>query len=171
MTSSHVPSGGGPLEQSQSSGSLFCEIAIARLNSQMAQVDALDNKASTMLGIGSLVLPVTAAIAVDGAAVNSGCVIGSFLVAAIFFAGLFVFFFQSFGVRDWDLPPKPQQWKEVSEMATDSQLRHWLGDACTTSFVENARMTDKKARHVQNALFCLGAELAFTLAGVIFLLV
>jgi hypothetical protein len=146
----------------KSAEALYCDVARARLNAQLAQVDTVDSKASAMFAIGSTILPITASLLAGERDVIADCAVAKYaLVAgAAFYVALVGTFTWSYKLAQWDSRPELGQWKEITRGRQEEEMQRWLGDACVEAYQANKPQLEKKGRFVAAGLWCLALEAA-----------
>lgn len=129
----------------RSAEALYCEIARARLQDQMAVVTAFDTKSSTMLTIASTVLPLTASLILSGGGglgksgilANHPFSQNALEVAVIFYVLLVVAFLRVLNYGGWDARPDLAQWQELTPGQAEETMFRRLGDACVEAYLRN----------------------------------
>jgi hypothetical protein len=144
----------------KSAESLYFDVARTRLTSQLAQIDSIDAKASTMFTIGSTVLPITASlltadrdVIVDNFASKYALIAG-----AGFYIVLVVAFVLAYRLAKWDLRPALDQWKEITVDQEEERLQRWLGDGYVEAYLSNVPQLATKAKLVGVVLWSLALE-------------
>ncbi len=149
---------------------LYCDVAMKRLQEQAELVRAFDTKATTLLTIGSTILPITASLLISGQGAR-GVLTAHHYSAAALIAGagcyvvLIIGFFMVFNFGDWDTRPELRQWQEITPGQSEEAMLRWLGDAYVEAYERNSEDFVKKARLAGVVATALAFEaLALTVA-------
>jgi hypothetical protein len=131
------------------------------LHQQSDHVDALDSKASIIIGFTALVV---------GVAVGQAPTAVTYLRAAALLFGLasFLFAVRAFWVRSFKALPRPREFYEQFAGETEEQSMIVLCNLAVDAFEENAAIGNRKAWAIKSSLFALiGSVLLFVLEFVI----
>ena len=130
---------------------LYCEVAMKRLQEQAELVRTFDTKATTLLTIGSTILPITASLLINGQGARGVLTTHQFSAAALVAAAgsyvvLIIGFFMVFNFGDWDTRPELKQWQHITPGQSEEAMFRWLGDAYVEAYERNSGDFVKKAR-------------------------
>jgi len=144
----------------QSAERLYYDVAMMRLTAQLAQVDTIDSKASSMFTIASTILPITAGLLTGDREVVANSIVAKLALAAgaVAYLVLVGAFTWSYRLVQWDARPELSQWKGITVGRLSNEMERWLGDACTESYEANRPQLDKKSRLVGVGLWLLAVE-------------
>lgn len=149
---------------------LYCETAATRLADQLAIVDVQTQRITSVLTIGSVVLPLTAGVLTSEAHQleypRGQAVLLTLAVAAYLF--LAACFLLAWRFRKWDTRPEMTQWKEVAQPdRLEPELRYWLGTAYVDAYNANSPQLHTKVQWVARGAAALVAEVILLSAAVL----
>lgn len=156
-------------------GAVAYDVAMRRLDEQMRQVDAIDNKVSVVVGASSAIAALFAgfaAVAVDVDSARSlwtgvafiGLVIVAYLPAVVF--GVLAFRFY-----EWSFRPSWQQLLEFGEQFSEKAMQSWVACECVTSLTTNATKIASKLGYGGWSMRFLVVETVLAAAGLLSVLV
>jgi hypothetical protein len=121
---------------------------------------SFDSKASTMLSIGSTILPITAGLLANNHQVIKDHLASgiALIVAAVAYFALVAAFQKAYRLSKWDDRPYMAQWKSVTPGRTAEEVHRWLGDACVDAYQNNEPTFKLKGKSVGIVLWSLSAE-------------
>ena len=158
---------GGPPEPGIA-GEVFYDIAMRRLTEQIQRADAIDAKTAAVFSVGSVILPVSAAIMVVQNRGLSWVSLFLFAIGAFAYIGLLVFSFLAYRDNEWDFRPDPPTLQQNSETHTNEAMRIWVARECVVSITYNEPLLRQKVQYLSLAVVCLPAEaVALMLAALI----
>lgn len=137
----------------------------ALLDRQISHVDALDSKASIVIGFTAVALGITVG--------RPNEPVGPFVLAGVGLGALaFTAALRAFWVRPFKALPRPREFYAEFASAEEEQSRIVLCNLAVLAFEENARNVTSKARALKFALMLLAGSvialvLGFFLEGVI----
>jgi len=122
-------------------GGVAYDVAMRRLDEQMRQIDAIDNKVGAVIGASSAIAALFAGFAAVAVDVDSpaslwtgvafiGLVIFAYLPAVLF--GVLAFRFW-----EWSLRPNWDQLLEFGKAFSEESMRSWVAHECVTSLATN----------------------------------
>ena len=160
----------------RSAEALYCEVARARLQDQLAVVSSADTKATTMLTIASTILPITASLLISGQGRVEGPGILAehpysqlaLTIAIASYVLLVLAFLRVLNLSGWDTRPDLAQWRDITAGELEENMFRWLGDACVAAYKRNRPKADAKAQALAGIAIMLVLEaLSLTIAVLI----
>ena len=156
-------------------GEVAYDVAMRRLDEQMRQVDAIDNKVGAVIAASSAIAALFAgfaAVAVDverpvslwTAVAFTGLVIVAYLPAMVFAVLAFRFW-------EWSLRPNWGQLLEFGEGYSEEAMRSWVAHECVTSLTTNATKIASKLGYGGWSMRFLVVETVLAAAGLLSVLV
>jgi hypothetical protein len=130
--------------------SLFYDLAKDQLGTQLATIDALDNKIGMLVGLGSALLGIVAAVfaltaSASGEPISTpqACTLAATGVAYAFVAYWGV---KAYFCRNWNIGPKLQQvWDDLLGDATDERIRWGVANSNWAFRERNLKAENTKA--------------------------
>lgn len=130
------------------------EVALRRLESQMSNIDVIENKAGVVLGLASTLIAIFAgalALAADDlASVITAAPFGA--VILILYLCIILIGLDSIRTGDWDERPN---WDALLENAKELDvvsLEIWVAEGCVLSLHKNHPKVQQKAKGVNRAI-------------------
>ena len=130
------------------------EVALRRLDSQMSDIDIMENKAGVILGLASTLIAIFAGalvLAVDD--LSTVAVASPFGVVTL---GLYLYIMriglEAIRTGDWDEQPN---WDDLLKFANDvdlESLRKWIAEGCVLSLHANLPKIQQKAQAVNRSI-------------------
>src|SRR3712207_6511753 len=112
---------------------VFYNLAVQRLDQQMAQIDTLDNKANTVLSIGSAILPITAGLLVVNNQDPSYLQQLLVTLSVISYLVLVVLWYEGQRTNRWSFRPDLSTLQANSSTLPLAETQRWVGNECTLS--------------------------------------
>lgn len=130
------------------------EVALRRLDSQLARIEAIENKAAMVLGLASTLIAIFA-----GASALAADDLTSVAVASPFGLAILALYLcimriglTSILTRDWDERPN---WDALLESAREldiESLQVWVAEGCVLSLHANEPKIQQKAKDINRAI-------------------
>ena len=116
---------------------LVYELARDRIGMQMNQVDALDTKLASFLGLGGALLGIGAAVLALREDTPPVATIVLFALASVLYVILAVICLRAYRIQDWNAGPKLEDaWANARRYAEQS-LYWWAAEAYTKFYITN----------------------------------
>jgi len=151
------------------------DVAMLRLEEQMRQIDAIDNKISVMLAAASAIMALFAGFlavvirAEDTASLAVGVVFialtGLFYVPGTI-AGILAYRFYR-----WDLRPNWDDLLDYSASYPEPVMRRWVAEACVVSLKGNVTPIDRKLERAGWQMRLLAAQTVAASSGLLALII
>ena len=130
------------------------EVALRRLDSQMSNVDIIENKAGIVLGLTSTLIAIFAgALALAADDLTTIAVASPFaVVTLVLYLYIMRIGLESIRTGDWDEQPN---WDDLLKAANDvdlESLRKWVAEGCVLSLQANQPKIQQKAQGVNRAI-------------------
>lgn len=161
--------------QGVSSPAVAYDVAMRRLDEQMRQIDAVDNKIGVLLVAASTVIAVFAGFA--AVAVDTGerpsLVVGTVFVAlagACYVVAMSLSIL-AFRFTQWDQRPNWDALLKYSRQYDDDAMRFWVAEGCILSLGENTQRLHVKLVRAGWATVFLGLEVAVAAAGLLSIII
>lgn len=127
------------------------DVAMRRLDEQMRQIDAIDNKIGVIVGASSAIATLFAGFASVAVQTESR----ESLWTGVAFMALVVLLYVpavAFGMRayrfyEWDLRPNWDDLLLFAKDYSDQVMRSWVADGCIASMKENSERISSKLAH------------------------
>jgi len=140
--------------------SAYSEIAIHRLDEQMAQIDAIDTKAAHIFLVSSTVLPISASLLTASDSLIQDCTASHVALAVglvAYGAGCYRFI-RAYRLSEWSRRPKLSKLQEYKEGKSNQEVMRWIGDQSIKSYYQNKNRIELKAKHVGHMIPMLALE-------------
>ena len=130
------------------------EVALRRLDSQMSDIDIMENKAVVVLGLASTLIAIFAgALALAADNLTTVAVATPFgVVALVLYLCIMRIGLESIRTGDWDEQPN---WDDLLKFANDvdlESLRKWVAEGCVLSLHANLPKIQQKAQAIDQAI-------------------
>lgn len=156
-------------------GDVAYDVAMRRLDEQMRQIDAIDNKVGAIIAASSAIAALFAGFAAVAVHVDSraslwtgvafiGLVVLAYLPAVVF--GVLAFRFY-----EWSLRPNWEQLLEFGERFSEKGMRSWVARECVTSLATNVAKIRSKLTYGGWSMRFLIVETLLAAAGLLSVLV
>lgn len=157
---SRISSPSSPISEPRNAEVIYVEVAMKKLNDQLADVKSIDQAFYSYFSIGSTILPITAGFisTADSAIQDSAVAKLALLAAFLFYLAMFVVLVWTVRISKWDSRPLLSQWGEVTVGSTEEAMQRWLGDACVAAYANNEPVLERRARRSGLVLWCLAGE-------------
>jgi disulfide bond formation protein DsbB len=136
----------------------FYDVASARLDEQLQNVDSLDAKAGTALGFSAALLPVFGVLLAVSKANRPPAAIGLYAAALVVYALLLGAVFFAYQVRGWSLRPDLETLKENSEKFSEDVMHAWVARESLLSIAANTPRLKRKSIFTRLALGLLALD-------------
>jgi cytochrome c-type biogenesis protein CcmH/NrfG len=133
---------------------LYYEVASRRLSEQMQQIDGLDNKSSTIISFGSVVLPVYSAIVALGDEM-SYYAITTLVLAGVVYLFLAYYSYCAYQVSEFSGRPHADDLAERSRKYNPARMKRWVAEERRRSINQNRKAIQRKASYVSKSLVSL----------------
>lgn len=147
------------------------DVAMRRLDEQMRQIDAIDNKIAVIVGASSAVATLfTGFMAVAVRTDSSGSLwtgIAFIALVVCFYVAAITFGMRAYQFYEWDLRPDWDALLLFAETYPDEVMRSWVADACVTSLKENSSRISSKLAHAGRSTEFLVCETVAAAAGLL----
>lgn len=141
---------------------VYYEVAMQRLDSQMARIDAIDAKVATAFTFATGVLALFGGV-LALSALPGGTVVRVaffvFLAGALIIYGVLLHKLEiAYRITDWEFQPHMSDLEQYSSAYGSDQMRKWVADACVASINHNEPLLAQKAGRLNDALRYLPVE-------------
>jgi hypothetical protein len=146
---------------------VFYDLAKQRLESQMARIEALDDKAAKLFPFATGALPVFAAVlALYGRQLPLLTVVFIVLGVIMYLTLLLMLYRSIQSTYTWSYRPEMRDFEAKCAEHDDAEMRQWVASECLASLEVNGPWVAQKASHIFWAIVCLPLEAMFlTLAA------
>ena len=132
------------------------DVAMRRLDEQMRQIDAVDNKASTAIAASSAVAALFAGFASVTIVADevASLIVGTLAIALVMviYSRALTYGLRSLQSAEWDLRPNWSDLIDYAKIADERLLRSWVADSCVASLTENRGRISDKLQNLSRAL-------------------
>lgn len=147
------------------------DVAMRRLEEQMRQIDAIDNKIGLIIGAASAVIAIFAGFAATTIE-NDRSV--SLAVGGVFIALAIVSYLPAIGLgllayrfEKWDLRPNWSYLLEYARGYSEDSMRFWVAEGCVLSLDENSKTLQRKLDRAGWAAVFLATEATVSALGLL----
>jgi len=151
------------------------DVAMRRLDEQMRQIDALDNKITLVIGTASAVAALFAGFAAstihtdETASVVTGVL--ALLTVGLMFAPSATMGFRAYWFYEWSVRPGWDQLIEFSRNNSNGLVKSWVAVNCIASLETNTAQIQRKLGRAGLAVLFLMLEGAAAVLGMLAILV
>jgi len=147
------------------------DVAMRRLDEQMRQIDAIDNKIGVVVGASSAIATLFAgfaSVAVRTESSDSLWVGVAFItVVTLLYVPTVLFGMFGYLVHEWDVRPNWDQLLSFSKDYSDQVMRSWVAQACVASLKGNSRGISAKLTRFGWSTRLLACETLMAAAGLL----
>jgi hypothetical protein len=150
------------------------DVAMRRLDEQMRQIDAIDNKIAVIVGASSAVATLFAGFVSVAAETESTLSLWMGIVfialAVCFYVPAILFGMRAYGFYEWEIRPN---WDDLLLFAVDypdQVMRSWVAGACVASLKENSSRISSKLEYAGRSTWFLVCETLAAAGGVLAML-
>ena len=141
------------------------EVAMRRLDEQMRQIDAIDNKVGAIMGACSAVATLFtgfASVAVQTDETGSLLTGIAFIALVIaFYLPAILFGMRAYGFYEWDLRPNWDDLLLFAKEYSDEVMQSWVAQGCVASLKGNSKAISSKLAYAgRSTLFLICETLA-----------
>lgn len=161
----------------RSSPQVFYEVAMNRLDAQMARLEAIDRKLGTLIGFASVIIAVLVATLQLGEfpphpmSVCPHSAVTLLVLAGVSYVALIVFALRAYRFRVWDFRPNLEKLDEYCTKYSASTMREWVARECLRSYRENEQKLASKTSDGRKTIWLLAIETIFLVAAVFLTLI
>lgn len=147
-----------PMLESRNAEAIYFDVAMKKLNDQLADVKSIDQAFYSYFSIGSTILPITAGFisSADNAIQDSAVAKLALRAAFLFYLAMFVVLVWTVRISKWDSRPLLSQWREVTAGSTEEAMQRWLGDACVAAYANNEPVLERRGEAIWLGLVVSG---------------
>jgi hypothetical protein len=147
------------------------DVAMRRLDDQMRQIDAIDNKIALVIGTASAIAALFAGFAATTVeAAETGSLVTGILALAsvgLIYGWAAYSAFRAYWFYEWSLRPNWDQLIEFSSTSADGLVKSWIAANCVRSMKENVGQIENKVERAGLAFKLLMAQGLATVAGML----
>ena len=137
---------------------LVYELARDRIGMQLNQMDALDTKLASFLGLGSALLGIGAAVLALREDTPPAVTIVLFALASVLYVILAVICLRGYRLRDWKAGPKLEDAWANARQYTEQSLYWWAAEAYTNFYLTNRVCLQPKIEAGKTGIWLLTFE-------------
>jgi len=147
------------------------DVAMRRLDEQMRQIDAIDNKIGVIIGASSAIATLFAGFASVAVQTESRASLWTgvafMIVVVLLYVPAILFGMLAYRFHEWDLRPNWDQLLSFGTDYSDQIMRSWVADACVLSLKENLGKMSTKLSWAGWATRLLASETLMAAAGLL----
>ena len=148
-------------------GRLVYELARDRIGMQLNQIDALDTKLASFLGLGGALLTIGAAVLALREDTPPAATIVLFVFASVLYVILAVICLRGFRLRDWNAGPKLEDAWANARQFTEETLYWWAAEAYTKFYLTNKVCLQPKIDAGKTGIWLLTFEIGVVALGLL----
>jgi hypothetical protein len=136
----------------------YFAVAERFLDTQISTNDIFDTKATTTLGVGSTVLPLTLGLLALSQRTVPTVTVWLLAFSLMAYVMLLVLVIKALHIRGFEYRPKLETAAQYSQQVDGATLRRWIAEEYATSSELNRPVLDRKGRYVGFAYIALFVE-------------